>query len=104
MPIFIKTEKFTKETQDLSPSRRKNYLAQHKRWIHLLKASGHNLCSGYLTNEQGNPGDGGFLVLEANSFSEAKQLVIQDPMILNNLVNWKLHEWIPVSGTLLDNH
>ena len=45
-------------------------------------------------------GGGGVLILEAKSFKEAQYIVEQDPMIINRLVNWELHEWIPVSGEL----
>ncbi len=98
MPLFIKTEKFTKNTMDMFQKERKKYLIKHKDWVRNLVDNGRNIFSGYLTNENGNPGGGGLLILEANNFEEAKLLIMQDPMIKNNLVNWKLNEWLPVYG------
>ena len=63
-----------------------------------------NISSGYLINQNHEPGGGGMLIIEANCFEEAKNLITQDPMIKNQLVKWNLHEWIPVVGNLLDNN
>ncbi len=102
MPIFIKTEQFTSETLSLLPEQRSKYIKEHLRWASKLKNAGKSLSSGYLINELGQTGGGGFLVLEANNFDEAKVIVMDDPMIKNNLVTWKLHQWIPVLGGLLN--
>ncbi len=105
MSLFIKTERFTKETTRLSNKERNQYLIQHKSWVNQLQRLGYNIASGYLVNNQQEPGGGGFLVFEANNFDEAKLLIIEDPMIKNNLVEWELQEWISVSGKLLEvNH
>ncbi len=101
MPVFIKTERFTEKTKVLLPEQKNQYLTQHKKWVQSLKNSGHNLSSGYLADEQGRSGGGGFLVLEAKNFETAKHIILTDPMIINNLVVWELQEWIPVSGSLL---
>ncbi len=102
MPLFIKSENFTKKTLDLSPQVRNEFLAMHKRWVEKLRESGENISSGYLIDKNHKPGGGGYLVLEATSFKKAKCLIEQDPMIRNNLVSWHLHEWVPVVGRLLD--
>jgi len=41
MPIFIKTEKFKKETLALSNSERKNFLLMHKEWVKKISQFGH---------------------------------------------------------------
>ncbi len=82
--------------------KRRKYLIEHKFWVESLKESGKKIASGYLVNKQRKPGGGGLLIIEANTFEEAKTIIEQDPMIENNLVTWEIHEWIPVSGGLLE--
>ena len=103
MPLFIKTERFTSSTIKLLPSIRAKYLTNHKNWVKELRKAGKNLTSGYLVNKNHEPGGGGFLVIEATSFDEAKCIIKEDPMIKNNLVAWDLHEWVPVAGKLLSS-
>ena len=62
MPIFIKTEKFKKETLELSNSERKNFLLMHKEWVKKISQFGHYIHSGYLINEKKMPGGGGLLI------------------------------------------
>lgn len=100
MPWFIKTEQFTKETLTLTPEERQSFLAKHKSWIIHLKGLGQTVYSGYLVDSKGIPGGGGLLILKANSYEEAISLIKSDPMIIHNLVTWKLQEWIPVGGAL----
>ena len=100
MPWFIKTEQFTKETLTLTPEERQLFLAKHKSWIIHLKDLGKTVNSGYLIDDKGIPGGGGLLILKANSYEEAISLIKSDPMIIHNLVIWKLQEWIPVGGAL----
>jgi len=40
------------------------------------------------------PGDGGLLILEMNNYKNALEIIKNDPMIKNDLVEWKLNEWI----------
>ncbi len=100
MAWFIKTEIFTDETLQLSVSKRKFYLNKHKSWIQALTDSGINVKSGFLVDQNGRPGGGGLLILEAHSFKEAKSLINKDPLIKAGLVHWTLQEWIPVNKTL----
>jgi len=102
MSIFIKTERFKKETLDLMPKKRSQYIKEHLAWVSKLKDAGENIASGYLVNEFSEAGGGGFLVVEANNFEEAKLLIINDPMIKHQLVTWEIHQWIPVLGQLLN--
>ena len=97
MPIFIKTEKFKKETLELSNSERKKFLLMHKEWVKDISKSGHYIQSGYLVNEKKTPGGGGLLIIEAKDFMTAKNIIMEDPMIKNKLVIWQLQEWIPIN-------
>ncbi len=97
MPFFVKTERFTNASIELSQAKRKSYLNQHKYWVQSLKKLGHNIYSGYLVNQQKEPGGGGLLIIEATNFEEAKLIIEKDPMIKNKLVTWQLQEWIPVA-------
>ena len=99
MPIFIKTEKFKKETLELSNSERKNFLLMHKKWVKKISQFGHYIQSGYLINEKKMPGGGGLLILEAKDYLTAKKIIVNDPMIKNNLVIWDLQEWISIDGS-----
>ncbi len=100
MPWFIKTEKFTEETLRLKLKDRKRFLSDHKKWVVNLNSLGIEVSSGFLVNEDQKPGGGGLLVIKANSFEMAKELVEQDPMIKAGLVDWKLEEWIPIHGRI----
>ncbi len=100
MPLYIKTEKFRKETLKMSLEDRNKYLKNHKLWVEKLTKEGINIFSGFLVNENRNPGDGGVLIFRAEDFKNAKLIIMQDPMIKNDLVDWKLNEYVPVSGTL----
>ncbi len=102
MSIFIKTERFKKETLDLLPEQRRQYIEEHLAWALKLKNAGLNIASGYLVNELGYAGGGGFLVLEAKKFEEAKLIIIEDPMIKNHLVDWEIQQWISVVGEVLN--
>tara|TARA_Y100001968_G_C19096428_1_gene590350 strand:- start:327 stop:638 length:312 start_codon:yes stop_codon:yes gene_type:complete len=99
MAIFIKTEKFKKETLALSINERKNFLSMHKKWVKKISQSGNNIYSGYLINENKIPGGGGLLIFEANDYLTAKEFIENDPMIKHKLVNWDLKEWVSIDET-----
>jgi len=99
MPIFIKTEKFKKETLELSNSERKNFLLMHKEWVKKISQLGHYIYSGYLINEAKKPGGGGLLIFEAKDYLTAKKMIENDPMIKHELVIWNLQEWISIDGS-----
>tara|TARA_B100001250_G_C19136491_1_gene501914 strand:- start:24 stop:350 length:327 start_codon:yes stop_codon:yes gene_type:complete len=98
MSIFIKTEKFKDKTLELSNSERKKFLLMHKEWVNNIIHSGHYINSGYLVNEEKIAGGGGLLIIEAKDYLTAKKIIEEDPMIKNELVIWKLQEWIPING------
>ena len=99
MPIFIKTEKFKDTTLELSNNERKKFLLMHQEWVKKINKSGHYIHSGYLINEKKMPGGGGLLIIEAKDYSTAREIIETDPMIKNELVIWKLQEWIPINGS-----
>ena len=102
MPWFIKTEQFTSQALKLSSKQKSTCISKHQEWVIKLKGLGLKISSGYLVDERRIPGGGGLLILEANSFQEAKKIIENDPIIISGLVTWKLQEWIPVSGNLLN--
>tara|TARA_B100000214_G_scaffold109255_1_gene77104 strand:- start:728 stop:1054 length:327 start_codon:yes stop_codon:yes gene_type:complete len=106
MPIFIKTEKFKAKTLELSKKDRKFFLLMHKKWVESVLESGQIIHSGYLIDEDKIPGGGGLLIIEARNYLTAKKIIQEDPMIKNELVIWKLQEWIPIyrSREELFNH
>ncbi len=57
-----------------------------------------NIKSGFLVDELNRPGDGGLLILEINNYRNALKIIKNDPMIKNDLVEWKvewkLNEWV----------
>lgn len=83
MPTFVKIEKgiVNKATFD-------QYVPAHKDYVRHLIAQGHKAKTGYW-GELG----GGMLIFEAKSLQEAKKIVAQDPLIINNCVDYELHEW-----------
>ena len=96
MPIFIKIETIKKEfigNQNL----KKKFVNEHKLWVKKLKKAGLNIKSGFLVNETKQPGAGGLLTIEANTYQDALGIIKEDPMIRNKIVDWKLSEWIEIS-------
>ena len=93
MPFFVKTEIIKKEYLVNHDLRRK-VINEHNDWIKKLKKEGINIKSGFLVDELKRPGDGGLLILEIDNYENALKIVKNDPMIKNDLVEWKLNEWI----------
>ena len=96
MPIFIKTELIKKEYL-IQKDIRKKIINEHIQWIENLKRKGINIKSGFLVNELKQPGDGGLLILDIETYQDALEIIKQDPMIKNNIVEWKLNEWIDIT-------
>ena len=92
MPFFVKTEIIKKEYLINNDLKRK-IINEHIDWIKKLKKEEINIKSGFLIDEFKRPGDGGLLILEMNDYKSALKLIKNDPMIKNNLVEWKLNEW-----------
>ena len=93
MPFFVKTEIIKKEYLINNDLKRK-IITEHINWIKKLKKEGLNIKSGFLIDELKRPGDGGLLILEINNYENALEIIKNDPMITNDLVIWKLNEWV----------
>ena len=96
MPIFIKTE-FIKKKYLIQKGFRNKIINEHIKWIEDLKRKGINVKSGFLVDDLKKPGDGGLLIIEIDTYKEALEIIKNDPMIKNNIVEWKLNEWIDVN-------
>ena len=93
MPFFVKTEIIKKEYLINNDLKRK-IIKEHINWIKKLKKEGINIKSGFLIDEFKRPGDGGLLIIEMKNYKNALKIIKNDPVITNNLVKWKLNEWI----------
>ena len=96
MPFFVKTEIIKKEYL-INKDLKKKIINEHINWIKKLQKEGINIKSGFLIDELKRPGDGGLLILEMNNYENALKIIKNDPMITNNLVEWKLNEWIDLN-------
>ena len=96
MPIFIKTELIKKEYL-IQKDIRKKIINEHIKWIENLNGKGINIKSGFLVDEFKQSGAGGLLILEIGTYKEALEIIKKDPMIKNNIVEWKLNEWININ-------
>tara|TARA_B100000900_G_scaffold249963_1_gene212892 strand:+ start:919 stop:1215 length:297 start_codon:yes stop_codon:yes gene_type:complete len=96
MPFFVKTEIIKKEFISNS-NLKKKFIDKHILWIKDLKKAGVNIKSGFLVNEINKPGAGGLLIIEVKTYKDALNIVLEDPMIKNKIVDWKLSEWIDIS-------
>jgi len=93
MPFFVKTEIIKKEYLINNDLKRK-IIKEHIDWVKKLKKEGINIKCGFLVDEINRPGDGGLLILEMNYYWNALKIIKNDPMIKNDLVEWKLNEWV----------
>lgn len=84
MPTFVKIE-----TGIVDKNIFDQYIPDHKKYVRDLIERGHKARTGYWA-EYG----GGMLLFEADSLKEAKNIVSNDPLIKNNCVTYKLHEWV----------
>ena len=98
MALFIKIEKFKNKTIKLTSDDISEYISEHVKWVNNLKSLGLEVSSGYLVDSDSKPGGGGLLFIKARSYQEAEKIVLTDPMIKNDLVEWTLHKWVKVSA------
>ena len=96
MPIFIKTELIKKEYLNQNDIKNK-IINEHIDWIKNLNKKGIDIKSGFLVDEFNQPGAGGILIIEMNSYKDALEIIKNDPMIKNNLVEWKFNKWIDIN-------
>jgi len=96
MPLFVKTE-FIKKKYLPNSNLRKKVIQEHISWVKRLKIKGININSGFLIDCLRKPGGGGLLMIECENYFEAEKIIKGDPMVINNIVDWKLYEWIDIS-------
>jgi ribosomal protein S18 acetylase RimI-like enzyme/uncharacterized protein YciI len=94
---FVKTESFVKSKSFLEI---KPHLKNHRLWVAEIRKTGHCITSGYRVDEEGKPGDGGLMFLAAKSHDEALAIVLQDPLVENGCVDWKLNGWVSEVGNV----
>ena len=95
---YVKTETFVKGKPfpQIRP-----HLEAHKRWVADLRAEGTvQITSGYRVDSEDRPGGGGLMLFAARDYEEAEALVLQDPLIANGCVDWRLHRWIAEVGDI----
>ena len=100
MPIFIKTEIIKREYL-LKKDIKNKIINEHIIWIKRLKEEGINIKSGFLVDAFRKAGDGGLLIIERETYKDALKIIKNDPMIKNNLVEWKLNEWINITKEII---
>ena len=96
-PWFVKTETFKKT---LSFPQIRPHLEAHKVWVAELRAGGMSITSGYRVDADGRPGGGGLMLFAAADYSAAEQLVLDDPLIANDCVDWQLNQWVADVGDI----
>ena len=99
MKWFVKTEKFCKPYPQVKP-----HLEAHREWVSSLRDSKNSaqqvIASGYRVDENDKPGGGGLMIFAAKDYSAAEELVMNDPLIENECVDWRLNRWIPETGDI----
>ena len=93
MPFFVKTEIIKKEYL-INDDLKRKIINEHIDWVKKLKKEGINIKSGFLVDELNRPGGGVLLIIEMNNYRNALKIIKNDPMILNDLVEWKFNEWV----------
>ena len=101
MKWFVKTEMFCKPFPVVQP-----HLEAHRIWVkelRLREATGNGgaiITSGYRLGPDGKPGGGGLMFFRAQDRTAAEALVKQDPLVVNECVNYQLNEWVAEVGEI----
>jgi GNAT superfamily N-acetyltransferase/uncharacterized protein YciI len=90
---FCKTEQFKRPYPEVKP-----FLDEHKKWVQQLRDDGYCVTSGYRVDGEGKPGGGGLMFLAARSYQDALDIVLKDPLVSNDCVDWELNGWIGQVG------
>ena len=91
---FVKTETFCKPFPVVKP-----YLEAHRTWVKTLRDNSEcDITSGYRVDAQGKPGGGGLMLLKADDYDTALQIIMKDPLVANECVDWQLNECIWETG------
>jgi uncharacterized protein YciI len=86
MPWFVKIEEGIVDKPIFD-----QYVPAHVAFVKDLITKGHHAKTGYW----GQRG-GGMLLFEADDLDQAKDIIAQDPLVLNGCVNYKVYEWCVV--------
>ena len=92
---YVKTETFKKPYPQVKP-----YLESHRTWIQKLRQEGYCITSGYRVDGEGRPGGGGLMIFSARDYESARELVLEDPLVKNDCVDWVLNGWISEVGDI----
>jgi hypothetical protein len=55
-----------------------------------LRRKNYPITSGYRVDAEGKPGGGGLMIFRAEHHAAAEELVLQDPLIANDCVDWQV--------------
>ena len=97
MPWFVKTEAFK---ASLTFPQIRPHLDAHKVWVDGLRKDGVLVTSGYRVDAAGRPGGGGLMLFAAEDYAAAEALVLQDPLVANDCVDWQLNGGIADVGDI----
>lgn len=107
---WVKTEQFSKPFPVVKP-----HLEAHRAWVAELRTlaatdegdataggleGGPAATSGYRLGPDGKPGGGGLMLFRARDREAALALVLKDPLVANDCVDWSLNEWVAEVGGL----
>jgi ribosomal protein S18 acetylase RimI-like enzyme/uncharacterized protein YciI len=94
---YYKTERFKRPLPEMQP-----FLQEHKEWVLSLRRQGFCITSGYRVDKEGQHGGGGggLMFLAAKSYDDAVNLVMQDPLVTNDCVEWEVYGWIGQVGDI----
>ncbi|WP_017325621.1 YciI family protein [Synechococcus sp. PCC 7336] len=84
MPWFVKIEHGIVPKTEFD-----RHVPDHLAYVRELAAKGHRAQTGYWRGAAG-----GMLVFEAESRSQAQQIVDRDPLVRAGCVEYELHEWV----------
>ncbi|MGK7909166.1 MAG: YciI family protein [Synechococcus sp.] len=87
MPWFVKIERGVVNKSEFD-----RHVTAHRAYVRQLVDGGHQAETGYWQESEG-----GMLLFTAASWQEAKEIVANDPLIVNGCVEYELHQWIKVS-------
>ena len=98
---FVKTEQFCKPFPEVKP-----HLEAHREWVRSIRElensnqQQQSIVSGYRVDEFDRPGGGGLMIFAAKDYEAAEKFVMNDPLVANECVDWKLNKWIAETGDI----
>ena len=86
MPWFVKIEQGIVEKSIFD-----QYVPAHRAYVRELITKGHKAKTGYWARR-----GGGMLLFEAESMDQAREIVSQDPLVVNGCVSYEIYQWCVV--------